>query len=304
MGILTLIILKIEEPSIPINFESINTINNLPKFPYNETQTFEIINNNIDNVVKNSKIAIVSLSIGKRDFAKISKNRLETYTELHGYSLEYFDKVLDDKYEIMWQKVIAVIQTLNKKENGEYKYDAVFWIDDDAYITNTSYPLEVFMNLTDKDIILSRDCPMDDINVYINSGTYIIKNTETGRNFMNDLINNYNIYKGYFQKKLFHEQSVMIYLYLTKYINQCEILPFNILQSHNNYGGVWKKIAGKGQTSEFHRGWKYKDFIIHLAGVKKDNRSKIMNKLTLRDDFLIIKDKKYPVTSKSWNIYG
>lgn len=289
---------KIDEPLLAVNFENITTISELPQFQYTNEQAIKIIS---DNIQENQKIAIVSLSIGDREFSKISKKRLQQYSDLHGYTLEYYDKILNDNYAIMWQKVLAVVDTLNKKENGHYKYDSVFWVDDDIFITNTSYKLEGFMRLTDKDIILSRDCPTDDINVYINSGTYIIRNTELGRKFMNDVINNYDIYNGYFHKKLFHEQSVMTYLYLTKYTKDCEVLPFNILQSQLVREKTWFKTSGGRLPTPLSRGWKHKDFILHLAGINKIGRNALMKKLISSDDYVEINGTKYPITNEFWN---
>src|SRR5680860_607350 len=111
------------------------------------------------------KIAVISISIGDRDFSKISYKRLKQYCDLHRYDLYYFTNKIDNRYTLFWQKVVATKKILDQ---GMDKYELVFWIDDDIYLTNLNYKIEHFWSLAGyKDIVLSRDV-MDDYNIYIN----------------------------------------------------------------------------------------------------------------------------------------
>ncbi len=208
-------------------------------------------------------IAVISVSIGDRPFAKISHNRLESYCKTHNYDLFYYTENLDDSYKPFWQKVIAMKRVLSMKNpGGSNKYDMAFWIDDDIYITNMGYRIEDFLILSeDKDIVMSRDV-VNDYNIYINTGTYIIKNTEIGHRFLDETLEGYYWYKGWYQSNRFHEQTIMTYLYFRDYYKYTTVLPHGIMQS-------------------FYRGnyWKYGDFSLHLAGNTTKTRTEIMASL-------------------------
>ena len=220
----------------------------------NQTSSMLGINNQ-------SATAVISVSVGDRPFAKISHNRLKSYCGVHGYDLFYYTENLDDDYKPFWQKVVAMQKVLAmKNSNGTNKYDMTFWIDDDIYITNMGYRIEDFLILSDhKDIVMSRDI-IDDYNIHINTGTYIIRNTEIGRRFIDETLEGYYWYKGWYQSNRFHEQTIMTYLYFRNYHQYTAVLPHGIMQS-------------------FYRGnhWKYEDFALHLAGETTRTRTEIMS---------------------------
>ena len=263
------------EPNLEINANS----NNFRIFPLTEEQTINKINKNKSSIqLLNNKISLVSLSVGDRKFSKITKNSLYNYAKLYNYDVHYYDKTLDSNYTVMWQKPLAVKDVLNMKENGEYKYDCVVWIDDDMYITNPDFRIEDFINLSSKDIILSRDIINEDYNYYINAGIYIIKNTEFGRRFIQDVIDGYDFFNGFFKNKACYEQPIMIYLFFQYYYDDIDVLPYGVLQSFYHRDKTHKNHFN-GKISVNSRLWKSGDFIAHFAGLSNEYRDKNIPKL-------------------------
>ena len=233
---------------------------------------------------RKKRVAVVSVSIGDRPFARISKNRLERYCKFHGYDLFYHTENLDNRYKPFWQKVVAMRRVLDiTDKHGMRKYDMAFWIDDDIYITNMGYRIEDFSILAEnKDIIMSRDI-IDTYNIYINTGTYIVRNTEIGRKFLDETLDGYYWYKGWYQENRFHEQTIMTYLYFRNYHKHSAVLPHGVMQS-------------------FYRGnhWKYGDFGLHIAGESTKTRTEIMAIMDQCDE--IVGEPQYPhaVTTDEW----
>ena len=230
------------------------------------------------------KVAVISVSIGDRPFAKISYNRLKFYCDTHNYDLFYYTENLDDTYKPFWQKVVAMKRILAMKNfDGTNKYDMAFWIDDDIYITNMGYRIEDFLILSEnRDIIMSRDI-VNNYNVYINTGTYIIKNTEIGRKFIDETLEGYYWYKGWYQSNRFHEQTIMTYLYFRDYHKYTAVLPHGIMQS-------------------FYRGnhWKHKDFSLHLAGETTKTRTEIMTLMVKCDEIIGSPWYQHISTTEEW----
>jgi hypothetical protein len=90
------------------------------------------------------------------------RNKKE-YAALHSYAIEYIDESMNTNRNPYWSKLLFIKSIL-------HKYNWVFWIDADAYITNYSILLE---NLIDNnyDLIISQD------EFAINSGVFLIKNS-------------------------------------------------------------------------------------------------------------------------------
>jgi len=209
-------------------------------------------------------IAMVSVSVGDRPFAQLSRERLQQYCDRHGYDLHYYDQTIDSNYQPIWQKTLAVRNALSMTSDSEtgYKYDAVVWIDDDIYITNPDYRLENIIKSARRDIILTAD-PDSNYRNCVNTGLYIVINTDIGRQFMNDVIDGYHMFGGKYQKNYYHEQTISLYLYYAKYY------PYTKLC-----------VEERIQTFERDRNkWQPGDFCLHLCGASNPKRCDIFTKL-------------------------
>lgn len=239
------------------DFTGIANESKFVRYPKNKNECLEELRQKKGKYDK--KIAIVSLSVGEREFSKTTKKVLQEYCNRYGYNLCYFDKILDPNYYIVWQKILAVQKTLKNK-----KYDYVVWIDDDILITNFKYRIEDFISLTNKDIVMSRDLRGDHgYNQYINSGIFILKNNKTSRNFMKDVIDNYGIYNGRFKNKYEYDQSVINYMFFKKYHPYVDVIPQGVMQTMHTHG------------------WNQGDFAYHMTAnkIKVAERNQLCNKV-------------------------
>jgi hypothetical protein len=180
---------------------------------------------------KKYNILVISGSIGSRDFSRTTKERLEEYCLLHGYSLLYFRQLIKE-YNLFWQRVPYFYVLLNSTK----VYDYMVWLDDDIYITNKNIKIEDFIDLQEvknASLIIGQD--IDYYSIYdimlFNSGLFIVKHSDVMKKFYYRLLKGYDEYL-YFQNYGFHEQSIMIYLYYESYSKDISILPRGILQSY------------------------------------------------------------------------
>lgn len=188
----------------------------------------------------------------------LNKKYLEQYCTQYNYDLIYFTETLDKNYNMMWQKILAVNKVLKMK-----KHDYVVWIDDDILITNFNYKLEDFISLSNKGIIMSKDLWVNSKNAFINAGIFILKNDKITNKFMKETLDGYhNIMGGKFMTNNYYDQSIMVYLYFTKYYKYIDILPHGVLESQEADLSFRKEIAP--YLYNWHKG----DFCYHPAGIK------------------------------------
>lgn len=250
---------------------------------------------------KNKEICIVTVSIGNRKFSQITKKRMQEYCNLHNYDFKYFTETIDDKYPVIWQKCLAMDQVLNMKNNkNHHRYKVVVWFDDDIYITNLKYRIEDFLQLNpNKDIFMARDIIKNNYNHYINSGNYIMKNTQISRDFMRDTLDGIHLFKGHFRIAVNHEQSINTYLYFAKkkYAKAIEVLPYGVLQSIYNKSYYWynKFYWLVSQFLDLNGPWEDGDFCIHFISMNEEQRNKICKRI---DSY----SPKYKNTKKEWLI--
>jgi hypothetical protein len=212
------------------------------------------------------KIAIVSMFITDSKvphYANETKKILQNYCTKHGYDLYYFDDVIDKNYTMMWQKQNAV-----KKVMDLNIHDYVMWIDADIIIMNDNIPIENFIDLNkNKDIYLSKDIKTNDfwsfrwcVHHYMNAGIFILKNSVIGKQYLQEILDHYTSFNGYFKENFFHEQSIMQYLYFKKYYPYALMIPHTVLQTIYS-----QNIQKEG------------DFALHMAGDSVRVRNNAIN---------------------------
>lgn len=221
------------------------------KDAYLRFKALECIENKKKHFPSKLRVAIVCVSIGDRKFAKLSRKCIEEYAVRHGYHVEYFTEILDDRYHLMWQKMIAIKNTLKD-------YDAVMWIDDDIYITNQEIKIESFIQQASTDIILSYDQAHErDPHNRANCGMFIVMNTRRGNEFVDDVLHGYDQFDGRYRTGYFHEQSIINYMYYSRYYRYADIL----------------------QMQSFRKNWKEGDYCLHLCGATAEDRYDTFSKL-------------------------
>ena len=248
--------------------------------PLIESQSFKQMLYKLYKPCKALKIAIVSMFITDKTvpyYAQKTKEILQNYCNIWGYELYYFNEIIDNNYTIMWQKQNAV-----KKVMDLNKHDYIVWIDADIIILNTSIPIENFIDIENKDIYLSKDIRTQgfwsfrkNVHHYINAGLFIIKNSFIGKKYIDEILEYYDAFNGYFKNNHFHEQSIMQYLYFNKYYPYTLIFPHTVLQtiySQNIHNST--------------------DFSLHMAGDSESIRNNIVN-IYLSNGFYAIPKHKY-----------
>jgi GR25 family glycosyltransferase involved in LPS biosynthesis len=189
---------------------------------------FRISPDGVQNKEIDSKIAIVTVSIGNRKFAEYTTKRMLDYANKHGYHLLLYRRNLlkagDGKLNPHWNKIKAVQKALDKG------YDTVAWVDDDIFIMDLNMPIEHLMP-EDKDITFSRDVsyldyPTEVANL-VNTGLFILRNSEISRQFVSDW------WDRRFLKTVsqLNDQSTGNVLVLHKYFHEVFIHPIGSLQS-------------------------------------------------------------------------
>jgi hypothetical protein len=103
------------------------------------------------------------------------------YACQHGYRYIFDSTPRFDKRTYM-RKLEAILEYLDL-------FDWLFWIDDDAYITDFSIPLERFIDMTpESDFIVCKSPSTKDIFTRISSGQFLLRNTQTARRFIEDAL--------------------------------------------------------------------------------------------------------------------
>ena len=139
-----------------------------------------------------------------------------------------------------------------------HNYDYVMWIDSDAHFYIDSENIIDFINkYSSYNVIFSQDFPNHGI---INSGVFIVKNTQYSIDFLNRWCYDEELYVNRTNKN-WHDQSVVIDMYTTNILdirNNSIIINYGILQHFSMNRSPHLK----------------KPFIIHLAGTNRDDRIK------------------------------
>lgn len=100
------------------------------------------------------------------------------YAEKHGYHLFDGSALVDVSRPAQWSKILAVQHLL-----AEEDCDWVLWHDADTLFMNTTVRIQDFLpSSPDVDLLVTVDLP----NPGYNSGSWLIKNSEWGRKFLQD----------------------------------------------------------------------------------------------------------------------
>ncbi len=196
------------------------------------------------------------------DFIVANDNIIE-YCYKNNYSIvdgeQFWNNIISNTspYYVRYHLLLNIIDS----------YDWVMWIDSDAYFYINASPLENII----KHIELSHSCILSytikqylsdqNKDFYINNGTFLLKNTEDNKTFLNKMINNRDIKDVAEKLHYIHDQSVFRYLYDTNYKNFKDnsfVLNYGVLQHF--YSHELKYL-------------KYKPYIHHLAGTTNEIRT-------------------------------
>lgn len=182
---------------------------------------------------------------------------------------------------LYWQKLIAVRDLLNLKENNKYRYEWVWWLDADALFTNFSKSPQNFIKKfgAGKDIIIAKD-PFSALN----AGVFLVRNTQFSRDFIDDIINLFPYYKN---AKLPEQTAMQDYVlgFVTKNPHGDFVFTPEESRNYNNIPIPKVKLVKQRELNAFYKGgygaiargpdiiWEPGDFIVHFAVSEDKNKS-------------------------------
>lgn len=243
---------------------------------YKKAKLSSLINNNKKNITELSKPYL------KYKIAFITfENREEEYINLHDINVKkYCDKWKYDYHRIKennsnlspyWYKVLLVSEIIESD-----KYDYVFWMDSDTIINNFNIDLgEDILHKYNSDIFVASDNIKYDI---VNAGLFVVKNSETGKQFIKDWLNLYlpmcekgnGKLKGVWAMTCY-EQGTLNKLIVDKYNKNTTLLNNNLFKNSVHCDN--------------------KDFITHLYANNSHNREKCFSKKKMKKTYLVLKSK-------------
>lgn len=242
------------------NFEDVNKNirhNDIKLFSlYKKAKLSKYLDNNkksqneINIYPKKYKIAFLTLEDRDEEYIDYHNRNTKKYCDKWGYEYIHIKKN-ETNISPYWYKIFLVFDLI--KSN---KYDYVFWMDSDTIINNFNIDLgEHILNKYTSDIFVASDNIRYDV---VNAGLFVIKNSEIGKQFMQDWINLYSPIcekgngklKGVWAMSCY-EQGTLNKLLIEKYHKYFTFLDGSIFQNNNYcsseafithfYGGDMKK---------------------------------------------------------------
>lgn len=211
-----------------------------------------LLDNNKLLVPKRGKSRVLIVTFDDRPnvgyIAKHNEN-LQRYADKWNYTYKFYSRC---EYNVYWCKLHLVLDELESDQ-----YDYVMWLDSDTFIKNFDIDLNDILNSYSSDIFVGSDNHA--FMSIVNAGVFIIRNSDVGKQFLEDCIDtidkrcidNDNKLNGIWAASCY-EQGLMNLLIDSKYSAFTTILPNNIL--YNSY---------KCQNNTF---------IMHLYGATSEER--------------------------------
>jgi hypothetical protein len=176
------------------------------------------------------------------------------YARQHSYRYIFDSTPRFDKRTYM-RKLEAILEYLDL-------FDWLFWIDDDAYFTNFSVPLERFIDMApESDFIVCKSPSTKDIFTRISSGQFLLRNTPTARRFIEDALATdlkqvqkwWKTHLGIFTKG---DQDALVYLLESQ---PSYASPFCSILDHSHFNS--RPFEYENQLDDH--------FLVHFTGQKK-----------------------------------
>ncbi len=181
-------------------------------------------------------------------------NKIE-YAEKHGY-LTFAKTDGFSMDQVHFDKFVHILDIMDKNP----QVDWVWWIDNDAMITNFDIKLE---GLVDPEfhVIMPVDIAA------LNTGSFIVRNSTQAKEWLRFLLSKKGEYKN--DKKWFEQQAVIDFY--PKFQDIFKIIPQNVLNSYDY------RIYNVDSTDLLgHSGqWQQGDFVIHWPGLQNELRVKL-----------------------------
>jgi len=203
------------------------------------------------------KMAIVSIFNERhKDLADLTwYNNKVKYAEKHGYlALPKTDNFSPE--QVHFDKFVHILDVMAKNPDVDW----VWWLDNDAMITNFDIKVE---DLVDNDyhVIMPTDIAA------LNTGSFIVRNSAQAKEWLNFLLSKKKEYKD--DKKWFEQQAVIDFY--PKFQDLFKIIPQQWLNSYDYRMYNVEGIDLLGQDGQWYEG----DFVVHWPGLPNEMRVKL-----------------------------
>ena len=205
-----------------------------------------------------ANFAIVSMyNESHADLGAVSWPNKVAYAEKHGYG--YFCKTDDftNKISIQFEKHILMLDIMEANPDVDW----VWWLDNDAMITNFDVKLEGIVD-PDYHVIMTTDVAT------VNGGCFMVRNTEQGREWLRFML---EIGQKEYADNRWPDQQPMADFFI-KYRDIVKIVPQRTMNSYDYRIYGVDGIDQLGQSGQWHPG----DFVIHFPALPNPSRIQLM----------------------------
>ena len=180
------------------------------------------------------KIAICMFYDDKiKEFSDINRSINAIYCKKHNIDLIVSNKIKNPHRKPHWERIYLILEHLSK-------YDYMVWIDSDAFFYENSKHIMEIIKEHDTPFIFSRDrgssCPKPPLNIGINSGVFIVKNSQYCIDFLKKWGYDEDIHNYALEMKRWHDQEGLLYMFehnIMDIKDNSTILDYGVLQHFN-----------------------------------------------------------------------
>jgi len=206
--------------------------------------------------------AIVSMyNESHADLGQIAWPNKEAYAEKHGYGTYLKTDGFENPISIQFEKFIMMLELMDMNP----ELDWVWWLDNDAMITNYDIKLESIVD-PDYHVIITTDVGT------LNGGCFIVRNTQQGKDWLKFML--YIGQKEYATNRWPDQQPMADFYY--KYRNIIKIVPQRTMNSYDYKIYGVEGIDQCGESGQWHEG----DFVIHFPALPNTARIQLMKQYT------------------------
>ena len=210
------------------------------------------------------KFAVVSMyNEAHRELADWTWPNKKAYADQHGYSA--YAKTSDwTLTPIHFEKITHMLDVMEKEPDVDW----VWWLDNDAVVTNPDVQLESIAD-PEYHVVITSDIAS------INAGSFMVRNSIQGRGWLEFILD-----KGleHYKDNRWPEQQPMTDFYIT-FKDIIKIVPQRVMNSYNYdiYGVDPTDLLGtNGQ-------WQEGDFVLHMPAIPNPSRIQLIKQLTLQE---------------------
>ena len=205
-------------------------------------------------------IAIISMyNEVHQDLGKETWPNKVAYADLHGYQ-SYVKTDGWTKTPIHFEKLVHMLDVMDKNP----ELDWVWWLDNDAIITNYDRKVEDLLD-DDAHVIITVD------HASLNAGSFMVRNSQQGRGWLNHILS----LESHYKDNRWPEQQPMTDTYIS-FKDIIKVLP---QRSMNSYDYKMYGVPGIDLTWQSGQ-WEPGDFVLHVPALPNPTRIAISKQLS------------------------